>query len=325
MRGAELRIAVFDDWGRISEATGLRERLVGHGEVVVYTDHAERAQFTDRLADVDIAFLVRDRSRIGLDQAESLQRLQLVVQIGNSSEHVDLELLAAHDVEFVLPPFLFHDWHPTAEFVIASMLGLANRITLADRAMRRGDWPALTTRSLRGRRLGLVGYGRVARHIARLATAFEMEIVTWSRSLPPGGVVGHDVGARVQTLDMDEVLATSEFVVIQVRLGDGTRGLIGSRELALLRPDAFLINASRGAILDEGALIDVLERGAIAGAALDVFAVEPLADSPLAELDDVVLTPHIGWTEESATERLFEQAEELFEAWIETKPTGRER
>src|SRR4030095_6041849 len=162
-----------------------------------------------------------------------------------------------------------------------------------------GDWKLLTGQTLSNRRLGILGLGRHGSRVAHIAsTAFNMEVVAWRRSENTD-----ETGDGVKRLGLDELLETSDVVSIHLQLSKESTGLINKERLAKMKPGAILINTSRGAIIDENALIDALSSGTLAGAGLDVFVQEPLAiDSPLRKLHNVILTPHIGWTVEEVFE-----------------------
>jgi D-3-phosphoglycerate dehydrogenase len=172
-----------------------------------------------------------------------------------------------------------------AELTAALLLALARNVVLHDRGVRGGSWKRLTGIELAGKSLGIVGYGAIGREVARIAQALDME------------VVAHDplvADADVPLIPLDELLATSDAVSLHLPLTPETRGIVGSDELAAMKSTAFLLNTARGGLVDEDALADALRSGRLAGAALDGFEEEPLGDSPLRGVDNVVLSPHAG-------------------------------
>lgn len=314
-----MRIAVFDDWNGFARSSPHLDRLRAHGSVTVFGDHPSTDEVRARLHEVDAVILWRDRTPLSAEDLAAAPDLQVVVQTGNSSGHLDLAALEARGITLLLPPFLFGEHHPTAEFTMACILGLAHRLTESDRAMRRTAWPTTVTRSVRGRTLGLVGYGRMAHALAGHARDFGMRVLAWSRSLEPGTQPAS--GAEVVALE--ELLASAEFVSVQLRLSPETRGFLTSERLALLRPDAYFVNTGRAAIVDGEALLRMLRERRIAGAALDVYDEEPLAaDHPLRTLDNVVLTPHIGWTQEESLDELLGQAVHHLDAHLRQTQGG---
>jgi len=184
------------------------------------------------------------------------------------------------------------------ELTFALMLGLMHKVYDGDRSMQNGEWKLLTGRTLSNRRLGILGLGRHGSRVAHIArTAFSMNVVAWNRTSK------YDSYDEIKRLPLDELLKTSDVVSIHLRLSKESANLINRERLAAMKQDAILLNTSRGAIVDENALIEALQNGKLAGAGLDVYANEPLpVDSPLRKLDNVILTPHIGWTVEEVFE-----------------------
>jgi phosphoglycerate dehydrogenase-like enzyme len=180
-----------------------------------------------------------------------------------------------------------------AELTIGFIIALVRRIPQTDAAMRHGEWPLELFGSIQGKQLGILGMGKIGTRVAAAARALEMEVVAWGPTLDDARA--HRSG--VQRMDLDDVLRTADFVTIHLMLSDLSRGLVDRGRIGLMKPSAFLINTARAAITDESALAEALAEHRIAGAALDVFMEEPLpTDSPLRRLDNVILSPHAGWT-----------------------------
>jgi phosphoglycerate dehydrogenase-like enzyme len=206
---------------------------------------------------------------------------------------------------------------PTAELTWALVLGLSKHLREEDAAVRAGGWQQSPGGDLEGKRLGLIGLGRLGRRVAAVGLAFGMEVVAWSANLQASDAA--EVG--VTRVELDELLRTSDIVSIHQKLSDRTRGLLGARELGLMRPDALLINTSRGPIVDEPALLDALTTGSIGGAGLDVFDVEPLPPGhPLRTVPRTLLTPHLGYATEETFRGMFAEAVEDIEAWLDGAP-----
>lgn len=306
MTRSGLRIAVFDDWFGHAARSSHLEQLRQVGAVTVYDDHPAPAQVRARLALADAVVLWRDRTYLTADVIDASSAVRLVVQTGGHAEHLDLDLLTRLGVEVVMSPIDWED-HPTAEFVLAMILALLHQIPASDRRMRSMSWPIVATKHARGRTLGLVGYGRLARDVAAKAAALGMSVAAWSRSLDVGSCP--DPGVRA--VPLDQVLSESDVVSVMLRLVDETRGFVGRRELESLRPDAYLVNTARGGVIDEDALVRLLQEQRIAGAALDVYQREPLPlTHPFRTLDNVVLTPHLGWAQDETQGAMFEMAVE---------------
>jgi phosphoglycerate dehydrogenase-like enzyme len=205
----------------------------------------------------------------------------------------------------------------TAQVTWALILALAQQIPTVDRDIREGRWQTGLGEELAGKTLGLIGLGRVGAKVAKAAQAFDMDVVAWSSNMTNDRAAA--CGAR--RVDRDELFAQSDVVSVHVVLSDRTRGMIGSQQFALMKPTAYLINTSRGPIVDEAALIEALGARRIAGAGLDVFDVEPLpADHPLRRLPNTVLTPHIGYASRESYALYYEQMVEDIEAWLDGAP-----
>jgi phosphoglycerate dehydrogenase-like enzyme len=208
--------------------------------------------------------------------------------------------------------------YPTAELTWALILSLVRHVPHEDRATRGGRWQETLGTGLNGKTLGVLGLGTLGSRVARVGRAFEMEVVAWSQNLTAERAAA--VGASL--VGRDELLARADVVTIHLVLSERTRGLIGARELALMRPTAYLVNTSRGPIVDEAALIRALRAGAIAGAGLDVYDEEPLpADHPLRGLPNTVITPHLGYVTEETYRIFYGQALEDVRAFLAGTPT----
>jgi D-3-phosphoglycerate dehydrogenase / 2-oxoglutarate reductase len=209
--------------------------------------------------------------------------LRVVVKYGSGMDNIDLDAAGALDVEVSSTPGA--NARSVAELAIALLLALARNVALHDRGVRDGSWHRRTGVELADKQLGIVGYGAIGREVARIALGLDMQVVAHDPLV-------HD--AEVPLVELDELYATSDAVSLHLPLTDETRGLIGARELATMKPTGFLINTARGGLVDEAALAQALRSGRIAGAALDGFEEEPLGESPLRGLDNVVFSPHAG-------------------------------
>jgi D-3-phosphoglycerate dehydrogenase / 2-oxoglutarate reductase len=223
--------------------------------------------------------------------------LRVIVKYGSGMDNIDVEAARALGVRVGSTPGT--NARSVAELAIALLLVLARNVALHDRGVRAGSWRRLTGVELAGKQLGIVGYGAIGREVARIAQGLDMN------------VVAHDplvAEADVPLVPLDELYAASDAVSLHLPLTDETRGFVGGRELDAMKPTAFLINTARGGLVDEAALGDALRSGRLAGAALDGFEVEPLGDSPLLPLDNVVFSPHAGASTYDAVLRTAAQA-----------------
>jgi phosphoglycerate dehydrogenase-like enzyme len=209
--------------------------------------------------------------------------LRVVVKYGSGMDNIDVAAAEALGVRVSSTPGA--NSRSVAELAIALLLALARNVPRHDQKVREGSWSRITGIELAGKRLGVVGYGAIGREVARIARGLDMQ------------VAAHDPlveDADVPLISLDELYATSDVVSLHLPLTAETRGMVGAQELAAMKPTTFLVNTARGGLVDEDALADALRSGRLAGAALDGFAEEPLEESPLMELDNVVLSPHAG-------------------------------
>lgn len=305
------RLLILDDWeGRLTAAPGT-DRMRELADVVLID--RPLAEVDDAfLRDVSVLMAVRERTRLDAATFARLPALELVLQTGGHAYHLDADAARQRDVVVTLGRRGQGPRAAVPELTFALAIAALRRLPEAIRAMDAGEWPMLTGRTLGGRRLGLLGTGRHGQRVAKIAEAFGMDVVAWARP----GSEGADPSLR--RVDLDELLATSDVVSIHLRLSDSSRGLLDATRLRSMKQGAVLVNTSRGAIVDEAALAEVLRDGPLAAAGLDVFVEEPLqADSPLRSLSNVVLTPHVGWTVEEVFDEFADIAADQLAAYLE--------
>jgi len=234
--------------------------------------------------------MVRSGTQVTREVIEIADNLMVIGRAGIGVDNVDLEAASEHDIKVVNSPT--GATPSVAELTIAHMLALARHLPRADRTMRSGEWAKkqLKGSELKGKKLGLIGCGNIGKEVGRRAVAFDMNIFYYSRSQKPS--FEKECGARYAPLD--ELLTISDYVALHVPIAEETRHLIGKRELSIMKNHAYLVNCARGGVVDEEALYEALKNGDIAGAALDVYEQEPPGKTRLAELDNVVMTPHLG-------------------------------
>ena len=310
-----LRAAVLDDYQRVATTFGPWERLSGRVQVECFSDHLDDAgQLAERLAPFDIVVAMRERTRFERPLVSQLFHLRLLVTTGSRNAAIDLGACAEHGVVVSGTRGVAHG---AAELTWALILAASRHLEEEVSNVRAGRWMTTVGRDLRGSRLGVIGLGRQGRQVARVGLAFGMDVVAWSEHLTRERCA--EVGVRLVT--KDELLSTADFVTLHLVLSERTRGLIGERELALMRPTARLVNTSRGPICDEAALVLACREGRIAGACLDVFDDEPLpAGHPLRSLPNVLATPHIGYVTEHTYEVFFTDVVEDIERWLDGSP-----
>jgi phosphoglycerate dehydrogenase-like enzyme len=246
--------------------------------------------------------------------------LELVLQTGGHAYHLDPAAATERGIVIALGRRVTKSALAVPELVFGLMLGLIRQIYPLTAEMMKGGWTESIGGSLAGRTLGILGYGRLGRPVARLAEAFGMKVIAWDRGS------SHSVDEfGVQRLPLDDLLAEADVISIHLRLSEESRGLLNHERLWKMKPGAILINTSRGAIVDEPALVAALQENRLSGAGLDVFAVEPLPESsPLRRLPNVLLTPHVGWKVKDVLHEFVEIAADQLEQWLNRKLSGNE-
>ncbi|WP_213949809.1 D-2-hydroxyacid dehydrogenase family protein [Luteibacter sp. dw_328] len=312
MTDKTIRLAVLDDYQHVAMQSADWSVLNDRAEVVVFHDHLfDHDALVQRLAAFDAVCVMRERTPMTAALIAALPRLKLIASTGRGNASIDLDAAARHGVEVVHTDY---SSTPTIEFTWAAILGLARNIAVEAASVRAGQWQVGLGTELRGKTLGILGLGRIGAEVARIAQAFGMLVIAWSENLTTEAASA--IGVRRVT--KDELLAQSDFLSIHTRLSDRTLGLIGAAELAAMKPTARLINSSRGPIVDEKALIDALSHGRLAGAAVDVFEVEPLAaDHPFRTLPHVLVTPHIGYVTAEMYRTFYGDSVNNVVAWLD--------
>ena len=308
-------VVVLDDFQDVALSVADWSPLAGRADVVRHTDHLDDADaLAARLADADVVVAMRERTPFPAALLARLPRLRLLVTTGMANASIDLPAAAAQGVVVCGTA---GGSAATAELAWALVLAVARDVVADDRAVRAGRWQDHLGIELAGSTLGLLGLGRIGAAMARYAHAFDMEVLAWSQNLTAERAAEH--GARL--VDKAGLFAGSDVVSVHLRLSDRTRGLVGPAELRLLGPGGRLVNTSRGPIVDEAALLAALSAGTIAGAALDVFDVEPLpVDSPLRSAPRTVLTPHVGYVSRQSYAAMYGQAVADVVAWLDGDP-----
>jgi len=305
---------VLDDYHRVFDADPAIERLRERLPVDVYTERLTPA----RLRPYPILIALRERTRFDAAFFEDVPGLELISQTGNHAYHIDI---AAATRAGVLVGMASSDLQEmgsiarsTIELAFGLMLAVLRRIPQADAAMRRGEWPSFAGRTLAGKTLGILGLGRIGREVATLAQAFGMRVLAWGPTL----TAERAARSGATFMELDALLERADIVTVQLRLSEQSRGLLNAERLRRIGPRGVLINTARGAIVDEEALARVLGEGQLGAAGLDVFAEEPLpADSPLRRLDNVVLTPHLGWPADLTYTTMARAAVAIVEAYLD--------
>jgi phosphoglycerate dehydrogenase-like enzyme len=312
---ARVRVAVLDDYQHAAEASADWSVLDGKAEILTFADHlSDVDELAARLADVEVVVAMRERTAFSAALLARLPALKLLVTTGMTNAAIDLDAAAAHGVTVCGTASVASS---AAEHTWALLMALLRHIPQEDADVRAGGWQQTVGVDLAGATIGLLGLGRLGQQIARYAHAFDMRILAWSQHLTAADAAEH--GAEL--VSKDELFTRSDVVSVHLKLSPRTTGLVGAAALAQLGPQGYLVNTSRGPIVDEDAVIAALRAGSIAGAALDVFDLEPLpAGHPLRSAPRTVLSPHLGYVTRSTYAQFYGDAVADIVAWLDGAP-----
>lgn len=311
-----LRCAILDDYQNVALTFADWSKVNGDVEIKAFNAHLGSADnVIAALKDFAIICAMRERTAFPRAVIEALPNLKLLVTTGMRNASIDLDAARAQGVVVCGTPSF---GNATAALAAGLMLELARRIGYENARLKAGAaWQTTIGLDLEGLTLALLGLGRLGARMAEIGRAFKMHVIAWSQNLTPERCKE----AGVEYVERDDLFRRADFLSIHLQLSLRTRGLIGAQELGLMKPTAHLINASRGPIVDEKALIAVLLEKRIAGAGLDVFDVEPLPiDHPFRKLDNVVLTPHLGYVVEQNYRAFFAGTVEDIRGFLDGKP-----
>ncbi|HEY0718724.1 MAG TPA: D-2-hydroxyacid dehydrogenase family protein [Streptosporangiaceae bacterium] len=322
-----MRIAILDDYQNVALGYADWKGLPGAPEITVFRDHiARHEQVAAALRPFDVIVAMRERTAFPASLLTLLPNLRLLVTTGMGNAAVDLAAARARGITVCGT-----GGHPggTAELTWGLILALMRHIPEEDRRMRetagaggaavssRGGWQRTVGVGLGGKRLGVVGLGRIGREITRCGLAFGMQVAAWSQNLDPDQA--REAGA--EPVSREQLFSRSDVVTIHYKLSPRSTGLVGPAELALMKPTAYLVNTSRGPIVDTAALVAALRGGQIAGAALDVYDTEPLPlGDPLRSAPNTVLTPHLGYVTDETYQVFYRDAVEDIAAYLDGNP-----
>ncbi|MEV8325614.1 MULTISPECIES: D-2-hydroxyacid dehydrogenase family protein [unclassified Kitasatospora] len=315
-----LRCAVLDDFQGVATSIVDWSPVSDRVAVTAFSEHfGSEDELAAALADFDFVVTLRERVPFPASLFARLPRLRLLVASGMRNSVIDYAAAEAHGVTVCGTA---SSSTPPVELTWALLLGLARGIVPESTALREGGpWQSTVGADLHGRVLGLLGLGKIGGLVARVGLAFGMDVLAWSQNLTDERAA--EVGVR-RAAGKEELLSGADFVSIHLALGERTRGLLGEAELALMKPEAYLVNTSRAAIVDQDALLAALTGGRIAGAAVDVFDVEPLpADHPLRTAPRLLATPHLGYVSRDNYRRYYGEAVEDIAAYLAGEPIRR--
>jgi phosphoglycerate dehydrogenase-like enzyme len=290
------KVAILDDYARVALDVADWSGVQARAELTVFDRHLTEDEATQALQPFDAIVTIRERMALPRSLLERLPNLKLITIIGASLPNLDMAAASELGILVAYPDFSIapdpNIANATPELTWGLLIATVRHIGQEGWRMRQGGWQSTTGLILAGRTLGLLGLGRIGKRMAQYGQAFGMKVIAWSQNLTSDAAQA--VG--VERVEKDELFARSDVLSIHVVLSERTRGLVTARELNLMKPEAYLINTSRGPIVEESALIDALKQGRIAGAGIDVYDAEPpIADHPFRTMANVTVTPHLGY------------------------------
>jgi phosphoglycerate dehydrogenase-like enzyme len=310
------RCAILDDYQNVALKVTDWSKVAGDLDIKVFNEHLGSADnVVKALQGFGIVCAMRERTAFPRAVIEKLPDLKLLITTGLRNASIDVAAAKERGVVVCGTPSV---GNPTSGIAIGLMLELTRRIGYENARMKAGvPWQTTIGLDLDGLTLGVLGLGKLGTRTANIAKAFGMKVIAWSQNL----TAEKCKEAGVDYVSKDELFRQADFITIHVVLSQRSRGLVGAKELALMKPSAYIVNTSRGPIIDEAALLAALREKKIAGAGLDVFDVEPLPiDHPLRKLDNVVLTPHLGYVATQNYRAYFGGVVDDIRAFLDGKP-----
>ena len=308
-----MKVAILDDYQnvalRLADWSGVRRC---RGEITVFNDHvADPSAVVERLRPFDVVCVMRERTPLTREILQQLPNLKLIASTGPRNASIDTQATADLGITVTATGY---NSTPTIELTWALILACMRIIDREAASVRAGGWQTGLGTNLRGKTLGVVGLGNIGTEVARIGVAFGMKIVAWSQNLTGERAIA----AGATLVDKQTLFREADIVTVHLVLSRRTRGVIGAPEFALMKPTARFVNTSRGPIVDEAALVEALQAHRIAGAAIDVFDVEPLPlHHPFRELNNVLATPHIGYVTEDLFRIFYADAASIIATWLE--------
>ena len=310
-----IKVAILDDYQNVSQEFVDLKKLEGKYEIKVFSEPFKNEEETiENLKSYEALLIMRERTLITKNLIKNLKKLKFIVTSGMRNKAIDLE--AAKEKKIIVSGTEINS-NPTAELTWALILGLARNIKPEIDNMFQGYWQTTIGTELKGKILGLIGLGKVGSQVAKIAKAFGMQVVAWSENLDLNQCKKLDV----LPVSKEDLLKTSDFVSIHIVLSDRYRELIKLKEFDMMKKTSFLINTSRGPIINEDDLIIALSTNVIAGAGIDVYEKEPLpSDHKLRFLPNALLLPHLGYVTAENYSIFYTQMFENLDACVEKKP-----
>jgi phosphoglycerate dehydrogenase-like enzyme len=315
--GGPIGIAVLDDYQRAALSVADWSSLKPWASITIFHNHLSEADaIITRLQPFDVVCVMRERTPLTRDILERLPRLKLIASTAGRNASIDTDTADRWGIKVVHTGYTSA---PTIELTWALILASARHISSEATSMRAGGWQHTLGDDLSGKTLAVLGLGNIGREVARIGVAFGMKVIAWSENL----TLERAIAVGAEFVSKEAFFQQADFLSIHVVLSQRTRGLIGAKELSLMKPTARLINTSRGPIVTESDLVEALHARKIAGAAIDVFDQEPLpANHPFRTMTNVLATPHIGYGSRGLYQTFYRDTVANIRRWLEEPPTG---
>jgi phosphoglycerate dehydrogenase-like enzyme len=310
-----VQVAILDDYQGVALQSADWSPLQGKANITVFRDHlSDSAALVERLKPFDVVCVMRERTPLTRAILEQLPNLKLIASTAFRNASIDMAAAKERGITVCKTGYSAHG---AIELTWALILAILRNIPAEVASLRTGQWQVAVGGDLEGKIIGLVGLGNIGARIAKIALAFGMNVIAWSQNLTRESAEKH--GALL--VSKEELFRTADIVTIHLVLSPRSKGIVGASELGLMKPIAFLVNTSRGPLVDENALIDALKNRSIAGAALDVYDTEPLpASHPFRTLDRLLATPHIGFVTNETYKIFYRDTVENIAAWLSGAP-----
>lgn len=316
MSDKRFRVAILDDFEKLADTVPAYEKLKSRAEVIILQERLDSPEKIERaLAGMDALLLMRERTYFSDRDYSRLPSLKFISQTGRTTRHLDLPSATRHGIAVAGTPA--DNGTSTKELTIGLILALMRKIPQVNQRMREESWPPLAGRLLEEKTVGVLGFGRIGAEVARILKAFNTRVLAYARTLTAekAGQIG------AECVSMESLLTESDIVTIHVPLNANTRGMIGEKEFAMMKPGALLVNTARGPIVSEAAMIKALETGRLGGVGLDVFDIEPLPmEHPLRRFDNAILLSHRGYATVEVLQGRYEEAITNILTFMDGKP-----
>jgi phosphoglycerate dehydrogenase-like enzyme len=315
MTESAVKVAILDDYQNVALQIADWSPLAGRATITVFNDHLDDPDaVVARLAPFEVVCVMRERTPLTRGILERLPRLKLIASTAFRNASIDLQAARERGIAVANTGY---DSTPTIEMTWALILASARHVVAENASLRSGGWQRSIGNDLKGKTLGVLGLGNIGGEVARIGHAFGMRVIAWSENL----TAEKATAAGAEYVRKDELFRQSDVLTIHLVLGQRSRGLVGAAELAQMKPTAWLVNTSRGPIVEDSALTAALRQHQIAGAAVDVFDVEPLrADHPYRSLENMLATPHIGYVSLNLYRTFYGDTVKNIVAWLDGSP-----